>query len=121
MDNNQEAVTIQTTSQSASLASTPNTQAGWMSMVPIVLIFFVMYFLLIRPQDKKRKQHEEMLKSVKKGEAVITIGGVYGVITKVDDKEGVVFVEIAKDVQIKMLRSAIAELPNRKSNSTNLK
>jgi preprotein translocase subunit YajC len=121
MDNN-----VSTASQVAEgqvQESTPtmplDTQSTWMSLVPIVLIFFVMYFLLIRPQEKKRREHEEMIRQAKKGETVITAGGIYGVITKVDDKEGTVLLEIAKDVQIKVLKTAITEFADRKKIANN--
>ncbi|MDF2965102.1 MAG: preprotein translocase subunit YajC [Rickettsiaceae bacterium] len=117
MDNNTsntvEAATIQ--SPEAMPITPMDTQSGWMSMIPIVLIFFVMYFLLIRPQEKKRKEHEQMVKQAKKGDAVITVGGIYGTVIKVDDKEGSAVLEIAKDVHIKISKSAIADFLDKKA------
>ena len=90
-------------------------QSGWMSMVPIVLIFFVMYFFIIRPQDKKRLQHDDLLKSLKKGDNIVTIGGIHGIITKIDDSDGSVNIDIAQETNVKILRSAVANLVNVKN------
>lgn len=79
---------------------------GMMSMVPLILMFVIFYFLLIRPQQKKHKQHQEMISNLKKGDKVITSGGIHGVITKVDDTD--VQVEIADKIRIKVTRANIA-------------
>jgi len=78
---------------------------GIASFVPLILIFVVFYFLLIRPQQKKAKEHQNFLNNLKKGERVITSGGIYGRITGLTDT--VVTLEIADGVTIKVLRSAI--------------
>jgi len=78
---------------------------GIASFVPLILIFVVFYFLLIRPQQKKAKEHQNFLSNLKKGERVITSGGIYGRITGLTDN--VVTLEIADGVTIKVLRSAI--------------
>jgi preprotein translocase subunit YajC len=78
---------------------------GIASFVPLILIFVVFYFLLIRPQQKKAKEHQNFLNNLKKGERVITSGGIYGRITGLTDN--VVTLEIADGVTIKVLRSAI--------------
>lgn len=87
-------------------------QSGWMSMVPMVLIFVVFYFLLIRPQEKRRRQQQELVGGVKKGEEVVTSSGICGVVSKVND-DNTVEVEIAKDVSIKVLKTAIADITSR--------
>jgi len=74
--------------------------------VPLILIFIVFYFLLIRPQQKKAKEHQNYLSNLKKGEKVITGGGIYGQITGLTDT--VVTLEIAENVRIKVTRAAIA-------------
>jgi len=80
---------------------------GLEALFPLVLIFVVFYFLLIRPQQKKAKEHKAMLESVRRGDKVITGGGIFGTVTKViDDKE--VMVEIADDVRVRVERSLIA-------------
>ena len=83
--------------------------SGLEAMLPLVLIFIVFYFLLIRPQQKKMKDHKAMLGSVRRGDTVITGGGITGKVTKVDD-EHVVTVEIAKDVKVKVQRGLISSV-----------
>lgn len=78
---------------------------GIASFVPLILIFVVFYFLLIRPQQKKAKEHQAYLNDLKKGEKVITNGGIHGRITGLTDS--VVTLEIAENVRIKVTRSAI--------------
>ena len=83
--------------------------AGFEAFLPIILIFVVFYFLLIRPQQKKQKQHREMLAAVRRGDRIVTGGGISGVVTKViDDNE--VQVEIAKGVRVKVQRALIATI-----------
>ena len=78
---------------------------GFASFIPLVLIFVVFYFLLIRPQQKQAKQHRAFLSDLKKGHKVVTKGGLHGVITAVADT--VITLEIAKDVSVKVSRDAI--------------
>jgi len=78
-----------------------------MRFLPLFLIFGVFYFLLIRPQQKKIDEHAKMIKELKKGDKVITGGGVIGTITRLDDDERVT-VEIADGVQVKVVRSTIS-------------
>ena len=79
---------------------------GLMSFLPIVLIFVVFYFLLIRPQQKQAKKHQQFLTDLKRGTKVVTRGGLHGVITDMDGN--VLTMEIAKDVRIKISRDAVA-------------
>ncbi len=79
------------------------------AMLPLVLIFAVFYFLLIRPQQKKMKTHQQMIGNLRRGDKVITGGGVYGSVTKVLN-EGEVMIEIAEGVRIKIARGTIATL-----------
>ena len=81
--------------------------SGLEAMLPLVLIFIVFYFLLIRPQQKKMKDHKEMLGNIRRGDTVVTGGGITGKVTKVDN-ELEVTVEIAKDVKVKVQRSLIS-------------
>ncbi|VAV99706.1 Protein translocase subunit YajC [hydrothermal vent metagenome] len=77
--------------------------------IPLILIFGIMYFLLIRPQQNKLKQHKAMVAAVRRGDQVITQGGIIGKVTKV--KEGQeVEVEIAKDVKVRLIKSTIADV-----------
>ena len=83
--------------------------SGLEAMLPLVLIFIVFYFLLIRPQQKKMKDHKAMLGNIRRGDTVVTGGGITGKVTKVDD-EHVVTVEIAKDVKVKVQRGLISSV-----------
>ena len=79
------------------------------SLLPLVLIFVVFYFLLIRPQQKKQKQHREMLDALRRGDRVVTAGGVIGVITKVNS-ETEITIEIADGVRVKVVRAMISDI-----------
>ncbi len=80
-----------------------------MSILPFVLIFVIMYFLIIRPQRTQMKKREEMLKSVRRGDQIITGGGILGKVTKVvDDYE--LEIEIGEGVKVRTLRSLIADV-----------
>ena len=79
---------------------------GIEGLLPLVLIFVVFYFLLIRPQQKRAKQHREMLGSLRRGDRVITGGGIYGTVTKVVG-DGEVEVEIAEAVKVRVARETI--------------
>ena len=79
-----------------------------MGFVPLVLMFVIFYFLLIRPQQKKAKEHRETLKDLKKGDPVITSGGLHGRITGLTDT--IVTLEIADKVRVKVSRNQIAGL-----------
>jgi preprotein translocase subunit YajC len=81
-------------------------QSGLMSFVPLVLMFVIFYFLLIRPQQKKQKETREMLKNLKRGDRIMTGGGIYGRIESLTDDT--VNVEIAPNVVITCLRSYVA-------------
>jgi preprotein translocase subunit YajC len=76
------------------------------SFLPLILIFVVFYFLLIRPQQKQAKQHQAFLGDLKKGNKVITKGGIYGEIVAL--KDAILTLEIAENIQIKVSRDAIA-------------
>jgi preprotein translocase subunit YajC len=76
------------------------------ALVPLVLIFAVFYFLLIRPQQKKMKQHREMVQNVQRGDNVITAGGILGRVAKVGENDEIL-VEIADNVRVKVLRSTL--------------
>ena len=75
--------------------------------VPLILIFAIMYFLLIRPQQKKVKEHAAMVKALRRGDQVVTQGGVIGKVVKVKD-DGEVEVEIADGVKVRVVQSTIA-------------
>ncbi|KAA9009281.1 preprotein translocase subunit YajC [Histidinibacterium aquaticum] len=80
--------------------------------VPLILIFAIMYFLLIRPQQKKVKQHQEMVKALRRGDQVVTQGGLIGKVSKVkEDNE--IEVELAQGVTVRVVRSTIAQVVNK--------
>ena len=79
------------------------------SLLPFVLIFVIMYFLILRPQQKRQKQHADMVKNVRRGDTVVTSGGLVGKVTKVIDDEQVE-VEVAEDVRIRQMRAMLAEV-----------
>lgn len=81
---------------------------GLAAFVPIILMFVIFYFLLIRPQQKKAKTQQEMINNLKKGDRVITSGGIYGLITSIDETTATI--EIADKVRVKVTRSSIAAL-----------
>ena len=82
---------------------------GLESFIPIVLIFVIMYFLLIRPQQKKIKEHKNMVDNLRRGDQVLTQGGIIGKITKVKEGEEIE-VELAKDVKVSVIRSTIVNV-----------
>ncbi len=91
----------------------------FVTLLPLILIFAVFWFLLIRPQQKKMKEHQQMIASLKKGDRVVTAGGIVGRITKVDAGEDTVTVEIAPGVQVKVVKQTIAEVLDRKPQPAN--
>ena len=85
---------------------------GFMTLVPLVLIFVVFYFLLIRPQQKKAKMHREMLTNIRRGDKIVTGGGIIGTVSKVvsDDE---LAVEIAEGIKIRVQRALVAGVISR--------
>lgn len=83
-------------------------QGGYEGIIMLVAMFAIFYFLLIRPQQKRAKQHKELIGSVKSGDSVVTAGGIHGKIVNVDDLT--VTIEVATGVKIKMNRSSISEV-----------
>jgi len=76
------------------------------SFLPIIFIFVIFYFLLIRPQQKQKKEHQNLLANIKVGDQIITGGGIYGKITGI--KDNIVTVEISDKVRVRLNRSSIA-------------
>ena len=79
------------------------------SLLPFILIFVIMYFLILRPQQKRQKQHADMVKNVRRGDTVITSGGLVGKVTKVIDDEKVE-VEVSSDVRVVQMRAMLADV-----------
>ncbi|HKZ46245.1 MAG TPA: preprotein translocase subunit YajC [Thermodesulfobacteriota bacterium] len=86
-------------------APAPGGMGQLMSFAPLVILFVIFYFLLIRPQQKKAKEQKEMLSKLEKGDAVVTSGGIHGTITGV--AEDAVTVEIAEDVRVKVAKEHV--------------
>ena len=84
--------------------------AGFSSFIPLVLMLGVFYFLLIRPQQKKMKEHKAMVEALRRGDKVITSSGIMGTVSKIETETGVVHLEIASDVVVKIVKSAITEV-----------
>ncbi|MCY4304511.1 MAG: preprotein translocase subunit YajC [Aestuariivita sp.] len=80
--------------------------------LPLILIFVIMYFLLIRPQQKKAKEHRAMVDALRRGDQIITQGGLIGKVTKVKD-EGEVEVELTEGVKVRVVRNTIAQVMNK--------
>ncbi len=81
---------------------------GFGAFIPFIAIFVIFYFLLIRPQQKKQKKHREMLGTLKKGDRIVTGGGIHGKITGISDR--VLTVEIADRVRVKVERGQVSSL-----------
>lgn len=116
-------------SSEAAESSSAKPEFSITSFLPIILIFGIFYFFVIRPQNKKMKETQLMLNSLKVGEKVVTSSGIVGVIRQIYEKEGQILLEIANNVEITILRNHIAEverveekskpaLQNRKSKSS---
>lgn len=97
-------------------AGEPSALAG---VLPILLIGLVFYFLIIRPQSKKYKDHMTMIKAIAKGDRVVTSGGVIATVVKVDEEKDTLTLEIADDVKIKVVRSTIASVLTEKPATAN--
>ena len=76
--------------------------------LPIILIFVIMYFLILRPQQVKQRQHREMVANLRRGDTVVTGGGIIGKVAKVDENE--LQVEVAEGVRVRMVRGMVAEV-----------
>ena len=81
---------------------------GFASFIPLILMFVIFYFLLIRPQQKKSKEHRQMIESLKTGDRIVTSGGLHGRITGVSD--ATLTVEIAEKVRVKVNRASVSAL-----------
>lgn len=89
-----------------------------MSLLPLVLVFVVFYFLIIRPQSKKAKERRAMLEAVRRGDRIVTAGGIIGTVVRVkDDKE--LQVEIAENVRVRVMRSMVASVLSKTETAEN--
>jgi len=92
----------------AAAAAGGDMQSSLMGMLPLVLMFVVLYFVMIRPQMKKAKEHKSMVESLAKGDEVVTAGGVLGKVSKLGDS--FLGLEIANGVEIQIQRSAVVQV-----------
>ncbi|QJC27832.1 sec translocon accessory complex subunit YajC [Anaplasma platys] len=111
-----DALASAETTTAASAAGVGASLAGF---VPLVLIFGVFYFLVIRPQQKKIREHKELVNSLKRGDKVVAAGGLFGTVEKVDSDNGYLFLEVASGVQIKALKTSVTEVLNKKHEKNN--
>lgn len=107
--------------QAAGGAAGADLLGGLGGMMPLVLIFVVFWFLMIRPQQKRMKEHRALVATLKKGDRVLTSGGILGLVTKAVEGENDVEVEIAASVRVRVLRSAVQEVLNRPMPATSAK
>lgn len=98
-------MSVETVTQS--VASSMGAGASLMSLMPMVIIFVIFYFFLIRPQLKRQRQVQEMISSLKKGDKVVAAGGIYGVISKIEGE--MVILEIAEGTKIAVTKSSVSE------------
>ena len=85
-------------------------------LIPTMLIIGIMYFLMIRPQQKRLKEHQAMIAAIRRGDTIVTSGGIIGKVAKVEDQE--LQVEIAEGVKIKILRSTVSEVRGKGEGAT---
>ncbi len=90
----------------------PSAGAALAQFLPIILIFVIFYFLLIRPQQRKMKEHKAMVEALRRGDQVVTSGGIVGKVFKVNE-DGMVEVEIADGVKVKVIRHTITQVLNK--------
>lgn len=83
------------------------------SFVPLVLIFVIFYFFIIRPQQKRAKEHKAMLGALRRGDQVVTGGGIMGKVVRVKDDDAEIEVEIAEGVKVKVVRATVSQVVSR--------
>ena len=91
-----------------SAAAAGDASSSLMSMLPLVLMFVVLYFIMIRPQMRKQKEHRAMIESLAKGDEVVTAGGMYGRVTSITESQ--LGVQIAAGVEVQIQRSSVAQV-----------
>lgn len=93
-------------------AAAPAQASPFGMLVPMIAIFAIMYFLMIRPQQKKMKQHRSMVEALRRGDEVVTSGGIVGKVSRVND-DGIVEIEIADGVKVKVVKHTITSVLNK--------
>jgi preprotein translocase subunit YajC len=107
-----ERKTMFATPAFAQAAGAPSAGAAFAQFLPIILIFVIFYFLLIRPQQKKMKEHRAMVEGLRRGDQVVTSGGIVGKVSKVQE-DNMVEVEIAEGVKVKVIKHTISQVLNK--------
>ena len=92
--------------------------AAFTSFIPLILIFAIMYFLLIRPQQRRAKEHQTMIAALRRGDQVVTQGGVLGKVTRVKEGDAEIEVEIAPNVKVTVVRSTVAAVRSKTEPAT---
>lgn len=83
-------------------------ESGWVTMLPLVLMFVVLYFVMIRPQMKRQKEHKAMIDAIAKGDEVVTAGGLLGKVSRMGDSY--LHVEVATGVELQVQRTAVVQV-----------
>ncbi len=83
---------------------------GFLSFLPFILIMAIIYFLMIRPQVRKQKQKQQMIQGLRKGDRILTAGGVYGTIEGIQEKDETITVKIADSVKVQMTKGSVSSV-----------
>ncbi|NUY39221.1 preprotein translocase subunit YajC [Wolbachia endosymbiont of Litomosoides brasiliensis] len=94
--------------------------APFANFIPLILICIVFYFFIIRPNHKKLKEHRKMINQIKRGDIVVTSGGIMGEVNKVDEANAQLMLEIAPKVEIKVLKSAVSEVLSKETQTKSI-
>ena len=86
-----------------------------MSFLPLLVIIVIMYFLLLRPQAKRQKEHRSMLEQLQKGDRILTAGGIMGTIAGIKENEGLLIVKIADNVKVELSRNSVSQVLKKRS------
>ncbi|MBL8317376.1 MAG: preprotein translocase subunit YajC [Burkholderiaceae bacterium] len=98
----------QALAQTAPAASSGGAESSLMSLLPLVLMFVVLYFIMIRPQMKRQKEHKALVEALAKGDEVVTAGGMLGKVSKLG--ESYIHVEVANGVEVQVQRSSVVQV-----------
>lgn len=88
-----------------------------LGFLPLILIIFIMYFLMIRPQAKRQKEHKVMLDNLEKGDRILTSGGILGTVAGIKENESILIVKIADNVKVEMNKGSVAQVIKKRSES----
>ncbi|MFC1558339.1 preprotein translocase subunit YajC, partial [candidate division KSB1 bacterium] len=84
--------------------------AGFLSLLPFILIFFIIYFLMIRPQVKRQKETKIMVENLRKGDKVVTTGGMVGTISGIKEKENIIVLKVDQNVKIEFMKTSVSKV-----------